>query len=600
MYKRFLYIAVAMLAASCTSNVEFEESLNSSNVERPKTHNLGTISQTIRKAIYNETLDTWMTPQADPYSLANFQKAYDVLSNPKSQRNLPKECAVEFSTSRRLSPTHYALKIYPRNEAEQSQVERLSDVSVSYIPFNHIQLTQEEASEAIKLRSNATTTFTEKNPHTVTYDEQNVTDGGPTGLRTVQLPILYTVWPVDKPLPNDLEYVIDYEIFLPEASRTRLLSDKSMQLLEQNANSLAKGEDKQIRLPIGDGGAHLILFCQAYIYAYDKALMRNVPMANLKVRYQNGSDIQDRYSDNYGLVRFRIQVPSSEIDDPYQNTVNQLSSALSFMHIYQDYQKNIKWKIMEDETAAAAPIEFSKSVIFKKNANGEMVAEVVLPSNDRQTNEIHRAVNYFYNEQSAFEKKHYNTIGGTKIIAMKNKSNNGALGWFSLDSKDITIANSGNTQGQVIGTTLHELGHLEHFAENESQFRKTNMILIESFSSYVGWYLGEEYYKSLGWIHPGGDYRIAATARQTWTKNTTVPLLRYSPLFIDLTDNYNQSYDYPNTPNDNIKNVPSSTIWEIITSSQTWTQCRPQIERCAGGYPSFDDWISHFDYAFTR
>lgn len=593
MYKRVLYIAVAMLAASCTSNVEFEESLNSSNVERPKTHNLGTISQTIRKAIYNEALDTWMTPQADPYSLANFQKAYDVLSNPKSQRNLPKECAVEFSTSRRLSPTHYALKIYPRNEAEQYQVERLSDVSVSYIPFNHIQLTQEEASEAIKLRSNATTTFTEKNPHTVTYDEQNVTDGGPTGLRTVQLPILYTVWPVDKPLPNDLEYVIDYEIFLPEASRTRLLSDKSMQLLEQNANSLAKGEDKQIRLPIGDGGAQLIVFCEAYIYSYDEILRRNVPMANLKVRYQNGSDMQDKYSDHSGLVKFRIPVSFSNSDDPYQSQVDQLSGILSF--IYQDPGQNMRWRIVKD--GSTVPFEFSKTVIFKKDANGKLVAEVVLPQNDWQINEIHRAVNYFYNVQSAFKGKHYNTISGTKITAIDHNLNyDGAPGWFYPGSKDIYIANIRDSQGQVIGSTLHELGHLEHCMENVDLFNKTHIILQESFSSYVGWYLGEQYYTSLGWIHPGGDYRIAAPTRQYWTKTMEGSSLWYSPLFIDLTDHYNQgAYNY-SRPYDCIDGIPPELIWWIITRSQTWAQCRPNIER----WTYVDDWIKDFDYAFSR
>ncbi len=79
-------------------------------------------------AVYNEVVDAWMVPQADPYTLENFPKAYDKLAAQKSTQTLSKAQAAEFAASKKLAPTHYALKIYPKTEAEQWQVEMMEDV----------------------------------------------------------------------------------------------------------------------------------------------------------------------------------------------------------------------------------------------------------------------------------------------------------------------------------------------------------------------------------------------------------------------------------------------------------------------------------------
>ncbi len=56
-----------------------------------------------------------------------------------------------------------------------------------------------------------------------------------------------------------------------------------------------------------------------------------------------------------------------------------------------------------------------------------------------------------------------------------------------------------------MGATLHELGHLTHYWNNTYtnpnttvSYSSTHLLLQESFASYVGWYLGEEYYKTVG------------------------------------------------------------------------------------------------------
>ena len=138
-------------------------------------------------AVYNEVVDAWMIPQPDPYTLENFQRAYDKLAAVKSTQKLTKAQAVEFSSAKRLEPTHYALKIYPRNEEEQWQVEMMEDVQVAYIPFCFARLTREEAEKLPQAQTKAVGTaaakaftFAEKSPYTVTYQNDSVTDGGPT------------------------------------------------------------------------------------------------------------------------------------------------------------------------------------------------------------------------------------------------------------------------------------------------------------------------------------------------------------------------------------------------------------------------------------
>lgn len=94
-------------------------------------------------AMYHPRLETWIVPQKDPYTLANFQKAYDNLSSGNTSQTLTRAQTDEFSSSQTLQATHYALKIYPKNEEEQWQVELMEDIKVAYIPFDYVQLPEE-------------------------------------------------------------------------------------------------------------------------------------------------------------------------------------------------------------------------------------------------------------------------------------------------------------------------------------------------------------------------------------------------------------------------------------------------------------------------
>ncbi|MDR2894156.1 MAG: hypothetical protein LBU97_01685, partial [Alistipes sp.] len=251
MRKQLFYLAAAVMLAGCAPDLAQEIAPTD-----PGTRGGGgaasatpeTLTRSLENAVYNPVTDAWMIPQADPFTLENFQAAYDALATRKSvvTQSFSAAEAAEFVPARRLEPTHFALKIYPRNEDEQWQVESMEDVQVAYIPFDYVGVPQHET-EKLALKKSAANIFTEKSPYTVTYDYSDVTDGDSTGPRTYQLPILYTVWPASKPLPTDLDYVVDYEVFLPPTGdvKTRAgasqLSAETMHALRREAVASALG-----------------------------------------------------------------------------------------------------------------------------------------------------------------------------------------------------------------------------------------------------------------------------------------------------------------------------------------------------------------------
>ncbi len=562
-----------MLVAGCAQNIDFADPATMTDAPEVVS---GTQTRSLDGAVYNEVVDAWMVPQPDPYTLANFQAAYDKLAAGKSTQTLSKAQAAEFTPAKKLAPTHYALKIYPKTEEEQWQVEMMEDVQVAYIPFDWVRLRPAEVEKLplSKTRS-AANTFPEKSPYTVTYQNDFATDGGPTGPRTYQLPILYTVWPVAKPLPDDLEYVVDYEVYLPRAAVQTRSSD-ALTILETEAVS-PKRAPGLFAIPT-------TYEFTKYVKTYDNTLGQAVPMANLKIQMQKGSNISYFTTNSAGMFKITRQVPF--VIDEYFLTA-----------MYQDMGG--RWTI--SSSGSLIPLSTWIDAPYS-----DMEVQTLI-SSARQENEIHRAVNYFFNNQSVFTKP--NQQGGINIVAKSTSDGiiGGGLIYSPWDDPYIVINNSGKTQSEIIGATLHELGHYAHYWATTS-FHDTQAFLQESFASYSGWYLGEQYYLSQGWVFPGGDPQIVGSSWQEWFKTDDLTFVSnnlvgyygwYSPLFIDLTDNYNQGATNPNYyPNDQIQGISPGAIWAIASTSRTWLgsgQCREKIVNLVGAYPAFGEWIDDFD-----
>ncbi|MDR2911508.1 MAG: hypothetical protein LBV47_09150 [Bacteroidales bacterium] len=589
MKTKFICLSVMLLLAGCIQDTELIEPSNETgSFGASEIH-----TRSLDGVVYNAVTDVWMIPQPDPYTLDNFQKTYDNIVANKSSETFTEALAAEFVAEKKLKPTHYALRIYPKSEDEQWKVETMEDVNVAYIPFNYAQLTHEEVEKVTKTKP-AANTFTEKSPYTVTHNYTDVTDGGPTGPVTYQLPILYTVWPVDKPLPDELEYVIDYEVFLPsfQQESAEYLSLDALRVLENEAVTVALGYAVPILVPATATRAPYYVTAYGTMNCYDNVLGQIVPMPNLKLQYQRGSNIVNFQTDSNGGYSYTI----SESSPPSPSLIAIGHSAFNI--IFQDPAG--KWKITTPNSTN--PYTFTTDIMLALPGvpAGSYDNEYVLPANSYNVNEIHRAVNYFYRNQTVFPK--YYPSGGTRIIAhdVSGRSN------YSSSNHYINIYGYGRTSGDVVGSALHELGHLVHDLNDQYPLYYTHTFLYESFACYASWYLGHEYYKSLGWVSPYPSYDITTrNARQAWEKIDAMGNTgqgEYSPLFVDLTDNYNQGTNNTYRPNDNIQGVLPSVVWSIASTSYTWTQCRAKLLSYAGTgtgkyytTAQFNEWIAAFD-----
>lgn len=528
----------------------------------------------MENAVYNKEVGAWMIPQNDPYTLENFQAAYDNLASGKSCKILTRAEAIEFPESKQLEPTHYALRIYPKTEEEQWRVETMEDVSVVYAPFNYAVLTSEEITRVPKTRVQIHSPF-EVSPYTVTYDYTGSTDGDPTGPETLQLPVLYSVWPVDKPLPDDLEYKKDYDIFLPEAA-DQVMSGKAISLLRSEMwASVSTRANNDYTGPVWS-------FVSGTIKTYDSSLGKNVPMVNLQLKLIEGSSIKTYTTDANGYFSFEAATTGPDFWYPMPLRI-----------VYQDPQR--RWKITAAESNTTIPYEDTGSIplldVYHRPTPLN-IGDVILPTDPRRAEDIQRAANYFYCNQTDFT-KHY-PIGGVRIKAYSSYGR----GSYSFGGP-ITLYNRGN-DGQMIGDTLHEIGHLVHYNNCPARYTNSPKIIRESFACYVAWYVGENYYQTNGWAENIPQDITHYNRQDDWTKFLPNDSGWYSPLFIDLTDSYNQrGFHGSEYPHDYMIGVSASKVWSIIATNpdwdtsfkeKLWSYCRINRPRV-----DFDDYMHDFD-----
>jgi hypothetical protein len=116
------------------------------------------------------------------------------------------------------------------------------------------------------------------------------------------------------------------------------------------------------------------------------------------------------------------------------------------------------------------------------------------------------------------------------------------------------INNNYRNTNIIFGYTSHELGHQAHSRFiGITQFWQTSKLIYESWAQVVEWALTNDEYHTLGSIYNNYNalYYDHENGGQDWTKQD--PNWEYSPIFVDLIDNFNQSIVYGSShPNDNI------------------------------------------------
>ena len=359
--------------------------------------------------------------------------------------------------------THLGIKFFPKNMSEQNLLSRTDVTDVSYIPFGYSPVSPERVTP-----DNDTSTlpsFPEKNPYVI--DKSKYRYISQTWKRdvstTIQLPIMYALWPVNETLPESIEYEVCFQTIIPEEE-----------------NTLDRAPDhRQYNLRL---------------VSYDALLDREVPLGNVKVMLTY--DMSDVYS---ALFELYIDI---------------LLSALGAIHHYLGTTGEM-W-------ASSFPTTFTS----------------VRTSNTTEY-EIHRAVDHYFNANHSLSQGIPTNDNQITIHAMNNADMSlMALTSFDIEQEDINIYvyNGYNSQNDCVASVLHELGHTRMLKYRNYAIQSCSLALIESYASFIGWYLGDDYYTSKGFVFPNTGYEISYQGRQGWMPGYGP----YTPFFVDLIDDYNQ------------------------------------------------------------
>lgn len=500
-------------------------------------------------AVYDQSISSWLIEKGDPYKLSNFNEAL---------------FAVDNSCSEALSPTHYVLTVYAKSLKELDSLSNNSALCVSYYPPSYCLASDFES----KLLDRSIGRDSRLLHEDIKYQEiYTIVDQDGTEREISQnLPVLYIIWPISVPIPEHLDYLVDYAVFIPSSTeRTDILVAAEKEAIKRTGwfNKQLDG----IKASRGLTGA------KGYIYHYDTLLDSNLAMINLKVRFQVGSNIVTAYTNQNG--RFQV-------------TVVEGSSASC---VYERSQ----WKITESNSTT--PIQQYLGNVEDFGTNGLFI----LTSRESI---IHMAVNYYFNGTHSIGLPSCNDV--LRIIMTRTiHLGDGCfttpiIGTPYIDIYDNYYSNT----GELFATVCHELGHRTHyyFKNNRIGYMTTHSLIKESYASYVSWIISNEFYHSVwGNGEPPTDWNSSFHQdKQSWKKTGDS---NYSPLFVDMVDTKNQWTENHEYNYDTVSLVPNTVIQDIAVNSNTWTQVKNNLSGYIGSVITSNEYnqiVSPYDYFFSN
>lgn len=448
---------------------------------------------------------------------------------------------------------------YPKSKEEQAYLSRRNDISISYIPFGY-KLSNSNV-EGVTSSVRSIETLRNQNNNHITYKKDKIPasknwQGCEADSCTIVFPTMYALWPVEESFPN-----IDHDVV-----EERLYSSPEK----------PRSHETQYGFPLK-------------LQTYDNLLGQFVPLKNIKVQimYDNVTSFYNTNSN--GIVEidpYLYSLPSFQISDIGEVQVSVI-------------MESDKWIISSGGNSNAFPIykylgRISDMWIIQGNPS--MHTETLASLTTEY--ECHRAIDYYYNDIHYLSSDIPEDLMSITLVA--SDSNMGEIqGATAASGRFITIYNSGLSKQQTISTVLHELGHIRHYLNNQNTYNYADTIVVESYASFVGWLLGEHYYLSKGYTKPYHGYQINYNSRQDWNINLSFPYYYYSPLFVDLWDNYNQSADHSLGVAETIAWVNLDVI-EGMISCYTLGDCFNYLENYIGTYYSQHDYDNLRVYYFTE
>ena len=448
--------------------------------------------------------------------------------------------------------THFAVEFFPKTLDEYSFLSSLSadGISTSFVPFGYTpvcNITKDEASQykAFPREVKYSVPITSRlDNHRGDGDdiETPLPDDSP-------LPIIYALWPIGKEIPDGIDYEKRYLVSLPPR---------------------IEGPVQQITLPIK-------------IDTYDTKLTSYVPMGVIKVRLTRGSYTADFYTTANGTFNIR----------PLMLDTSFTLSEIEQFNVSVIYETQ-SYKVSRDNYTT--PIQKSLGTVYSLWGSMNYGTYSTYTAHQTSTTtecEVFRAANYYYYDSHDFSALRLSSENGRiiHVLTPVNTTDYAETLFYSNDIPTIRVYNSPSysDDNYCVGSVMHELGHVHMFYKRGgySQYFAVAKLLRESFASYVGWNVGEEYYTSKGYVLMSGTF-LNWDHRQYWAPHSSD---YYSPIFVDLTDDYNQ-YNLTDT----ITGVPASVIDNMGAQCTSVLQCKTHMSNYVGTYLTSSELNLYYSY----
>lgn len=531
-----------------------------------------------QRLVYDADNGLILKMQEDPFALSNLLLAKQRILDESATLSLTK-AEIDNVSSTVLKPTHYALTIFPQNENELAMLEGDTEVNIAYYPFNYSIVGN--TNDGYPVLSEQYTPAV--NPHIIRYENVSSTHEGIIPEIIDRLPVIYAVWPINKNIPDSLDYRVDYEVMLP-SSMNDSQQNNNIRIIQKEAIRHSLGiiaPTKSENDPDDSAGYKGLA---GYIWAYDNFTNSYQGVGDLTVTAQFGSYFQYSSTNTDGYFYLLAEIPD-------------------YSSFYITYSKIWHWTMRSGDSSNTVQYSYGSiqnvlgpGVQYNYNLN-------LYPNVIGQANHVQRALSFYYKEylHDVTPAQFLSPI----IIRVYSTTNNNILGSTNpTNPPTIKIYNSSSTC-EVIATLLHEMGHATLFHAigcPSNGLNSYHPLLNESFAGLVGWYLCRTLYDYLNYPIPDTITDDTGDKRQGWTSSTAPDTGYYSPLFVDLMDSYNQYYFNSNYVNDTISALPYSIIWQIIQSSTNWASCRNALYNLIGTYytnSDFNNFASYYDTWFS-
>ena len=459
----------------------------------------------------------------NPYSLKNMQSAYESLTS-----NLGLKSAEV------LEPTHYYVRFLPKDTSEYNALKADTTLTLFCYPLD-CELSEGDF-----------------------YHDKSLPENQITWQYT-KVPISYVF--------GRVHYEILEELYIPvetEVGDLKSGSSLSWYNLLDESMKITGNLDKEITIQNESNDAHLKgLFPSkwnpsATILVWDDVLGKSIPLvgAKVKARHWLHWDTEITNSDGYAkLEKFRYSVN------------------------YSIVWERAHWDIRDGWTIQA----------YYNGPNGKRSHWDLNITSGKSLSyaTIHRAAHRYYYGNNLGLRPPLTTL---KIAYLDEKGDNINGDYWSWTSVSPTILNTvlpniriyGYDSGgkrktnEIYATASHEMAHAAHCDwMGNVQYWQATKYMRESWAVAVGWSLTTQEYSDLN-----ANFSTSFSSnlnRQMWNANSSSKA--YSPLFIDLVDDFNQQVRYGKSyPNDIVTGYTMNSLNKILLKSPKVSSC-PQGKR---------------------